>query len=102
MAGIVRDHVHAAVREMAEHVHLVESRHQPLIFLVEICRFELNEKMDNFESNLATIYDKENRLYLPIIGENAIPQSRWKAGTGGSAIFDNRHAEFCSNRSRRN
>jgi murein DD-endopeptidase MepM/ murein hydrolase activator NlpD len=48
----------------------------------------VNGKMDQFESNLATIYEKENALYLPIVGEAAIPQSRWMAGTGGSVIFD--------------
>ena len=49
---------------------------------------DVNGKMDRFESNLAMIYEKENALYLPIIGENAIPESRWKSGTGGSAVFD--------------
>ena len=27
MAGVVRDHVHTAVGEMAEHIYLVEPRH---------------------------------------------------------------------------
>jgi murein DD-endopeptidase MepM/ murein hydrolase activator NlpD len=49
---------------------------------------EINGKMDAFEGKLSSIYEKENTLYLPIIGESPIPQSRWKAGTGGSAIFD--------------
>jgi murein DD-endopeptidase MepM/ murein hydrolase activator NlpD len=49
---------------------------------------EINGKIDQFETNLGAIYEKDNALYLPIVGENIIPQSRWKAGTGGEAIFD--------------
>jgi murein DD-endopeptidase MepM/ murein hydrolase activator NlpD len=49
---------------------------------------EINGKIDLFESNLGAIYDKENALYLPIVGENRISQSRWKSGTGGEANFD--------------
>lgn len=49
---------------------------------------EINGKIDLFETNLSAIYEKDNALYLPIVGEHIIPQSRWKAGTGGEAIFD--------------
>lgn len=49
---------------------------------------DINGKMDQFESRLSVIYEKDNALYLPIVGENIIPPSRWKAGTGGEAIFD--------------
>lgn len=49
---------------------------------------EVNGKLDHFETRLSSIYEKENELYLPILGEHIIPVSRWKAGTGGSAIFD--------------
>jgi murein DD-endopeptidase MepM/ murein hydrolase activator NlpD len=49
---------------------------------------EVNGKIDRFETNLAGIFEKENALYLPIVGEHSIPQSRWNAGTGGSAVFD--------------
>ncbi len=49
---------------------------------------EINGKMDGFESNLTSVFENQNTLYLPILGENTIPQSRWNAGTGGSAIFD--------------
>ncbi len=49
---------------------------------------DINGKIDRFENNLSEIYEKDNALYLPIVGENVIPQSRWKSGTGGEAIFD--------------
>lgn len=49
---------------------------------------EINGKIDQCEKGLGAIYEKDNALYLPIVGENIISQSRWKAGTGGEAIFD--------------
>lgn len=49
---------------------------------------DINGKIDRFENNLSEIYEKDNALYLPIVGEHVIPQSRWKSGTGGEAIFD--------------
>lgn len=49
---------------------------------------EINGKVDQFENKLSEIYEKDNALYLPIVGENMIPKSRWKAGTGGEATFD--------------
>ncbi|MFN8395549.1 MAG: M23 family metallopeptidase [Bacteroidia bacterium] len=49
---------------------------------------EINGKIDQFEGSLAKIYEKDNDLYLPIVGEHVIPGSRWKAGTGGEAVFD--------------
>lgn len=48
----------------------------------------VNAKIDQYESTLEAVYEKDNALYLPIVGENLISNSRWKAGTGGSAIFD--------------
>lgn len=48
----------------------------------------VNSKIDQYESRITTIYEKDNALYLPIVGENIISRSRWMAGTGGSAIFD--------------
>lgn len=49
---------------------------------------EINGKIDQFEGNLVDIYEKDNALYLPIVGEHVISGSRWKAGTGGEAVFD--------------
>ncbi|MFM2376669.1 MAG: hypothetical protein RLZZ165_1766, partial [Bacteroidota bacterium] len=49
---------------------------------------DINGRIDQFERKLYAVYEKENALYLPIVGENIIPASRWNAGTGGEAIFD--------------
>ncbi len=49
---------------------------------------KVNSKIDQYESRLNQIFEKDNALYLPIVGENIISKSRWMAGTGGSAIFD--------------
>ena len=49
---------------------------------------DINGQIDQYEGTLSAIYEKDNALYLPIVGENVISQSRWKSGTGGEAIFD--------------
>jgi murein DD-endopeptidase MepM/ murein hydrolase activator NlpD len=49
---------------------------------------DVNGKIDGYEAQLTAVFEKENAVYLPILGEKPIPQSIWKSGTGGSAIFD--------------
>lgn len=49
---------------------------------------DINGRIDAFDQNLSSLYQKENELYLPMLGERTIPSGIWKAGTGGEAIFD--------------
>lgn len=48
----------------------------------------VNEKLDVHEERLEDLLSKDNGMYLPIVGEELISDTRWQAGAGGSALFD--------------
>jgi murein DD-endopeptidase MepM/ murein hydrolase activator NlpD len=48
----------------------------------------MHDRLDNHEENLGTLLEKDNGVYLPIVGAEKISETNWQAGAGGSELFD--------------
>lgn len=54
----------------------------------------LNEKMDEFDTVLETIHERESGLYASIMESEAISSQVWKGGRGGTDRYDLRDSEL--------
>jgi murein DD-endopeptidase MepM/ murein hydrolase activator NlpD len=48
----------------------------------------MHDRLDLHEERLGELLDKDNGVYLPIVGGEKISDTKWQAGAGGSELFD--------------
>lgn len=48
----------------------------------------MHDRLDLHEEHLGELLEKDNGVYLPIVGGEKISETNWQAGAGGSELFD--------------